>query len=114
MHMARTSRPLRASRFLGTLVFAVAALVGTAAAQDGAGPANGQLAVDESVDQALGVLEPLSPVGGLLSFRTILRLPDDPFAFHGRQPFDQQPPAGQSDFSDPDEPVNPRGGKGIP
>lgn len=106
MKQARTLRSLSA------LTVAVAAIsaAGTATAQDDASVLS-QLANDQSVDEALGVIEPLSPLGGLLSFKMLLQLPEDPFAFHGPQPFDQEPPAGQSDFSDPTEPVSPRGFK---
>ena len=100
--------PLRALLAATALV----GVAGAALAQDEPLPPGQQLAVDQSVDEALGVLQPLSPVGGLLSFRSLLRLPDDPFAFHGPQPFDQDPPAAQSDFNIPGQ-VNPRGGKGV-
>ena len=112
MHMTRTLRPLGG---LVAAVIAAAAIghsaIGTALAEDDPLPLGGQLAIDQSVDEALGVLAPLSPVGGLLSFKMLLQLPEDPFAFHGPQPYDLEPPASQSDFSDPTQAVNPRGFK---
>ncbi|MEZ5669019.1 MAG: hypothetical protein R3F55_16565 [Alphaproteobacteria bacterium] len=88
------------------LAAAIIAAAAPALAQNDADPA-AQAAGDQQVDLALGTLDAPPP----LRLSMALEPPALGVGFRGRQPFDQQPPAAQSDFSDPTVTVNPRGSK---
>ena len=74
-------------------------------AQGGNSGQDQQAANDQQVDLALGTLDTRLPL-------RLLMLPPQRIGTHGPLPFDQQPPAAQSDFSDVTVTVNPRGSFG--
>ena len=89
------------------LATAMAAFAPSAALQAEDGTNAGQAAIDQQVDLALGTLDTLPT----LRMSRSLQVPQERLGFSGPQPFDIEPPAAQSDFSDPAAPVGPRGSK---
>lgn len=95
--MHRSLKTSLAAALTGALV----AAAGTSMAQGGATDQDQQVAKDLQVDLALGTLD-IQPTLRLLE-------PPAQLGTRGPLPFDQEPPAAQSDFSDVTVPVNPRG-----